>query len=127
MYLYSFSLHEIQWKGKSIPWTLHENYLYVASIDSLSNVKNTQLRVIHNSTRILPPGGMYYPLLTYYPVDYRIFTLGSCLFVPRHVHFSGWKKAFLTVVLFFKQHKFLECYLVTLTDSQFHFGINNLY
>lgn len=88
LYLHGFSLHEIQWEGKSIPQTLNANYFYVASIESLSNVDSPQLRVIQNSTRILTPGGISYPLLTYYLVDYRIFTLGSCLFVLRQVHFS---------------------------------------
>lgn len=102
-------------------------HLYVASMDSVSNVKSPQLRVTQNSTRILTPGGMSYHPLTYYHTDYRLYTLGSCLFVLRHVHFSGWRRLSLHVVLFFRQYKFLDCYLVTFADSQFHFGINNLY
>ena len=74
--------------------TLHANHLYVASIDSLSNVKSPQLRMIQNSTRISSPGGMSYE--GYYHVDDRIFTFRSCLFVPRRVHFSRSKEAFLT-------------------------------
>lgn len=117
LYLHGFSLHEIQWEGKSIPQTLNANYLYVASIESLSNVDSPQLRVIQNS---LPSSD----LLSCGLQDIYFRKLSFC---SQAGPFLLSREAFPTSVLFFRQHKFLDCYLVTFTDSQFHFGINNLY
>lgn len=95
------------------------------SLPSL-NGNSPPLWVIWNSTRLLTPGGKSCPLLTYY---YLVISgyLHRCL-VLRHVYTFLWSRdASLRAILFFRQQKFLDCYLITFTHSQFHIGINNLY
>lgn len=105
---------------------LYTNCLYVASTGTLSSVNSSLLWVIRNSTRnidsrwdVLPSFDLSY--------DARVFTLGWCIFAPRHVHSSGWGKLSLRAVLFFRQHQFLDCCLTTFTHSRFPIGINNPY
>lgn len=109
-----------------IPLTLHANHLHLASIDSLSNVKSPHSRMIQNSNSILTLGGMSYPLLTYHHVDYRMFTLVRCSAL-RWMPISLVKGGFPCKQLSFSGNISSLIAISSLSDSQCHSGINNVY